>query len=286
VVEEGDLAVIAEIGRLGRLQRHHRHEAHDLAAGLADRITEAAAAQEAAQPVEEDADLHAFPGALGEQLHEALAHGVAAQDEGHDVDAVLRRADAVLEPLEGVLARGEEGDGVAAHGRAGAIEAEHARHEGLGRRAVARRGQDRVERGLARDKFPELPAAEHQVERHADVGDEGDGEQPGEGVARLLAVAHEPGDGKKRQEKTRDRQQMRQHTVGERVLEEGVVISFQRLHRSGQYRHHRPVGKRPVRLGGQTVPVLRARDMDRREAGRSGPRGTRMAVGIPRGSSG
>ena len=82
------------------MQGHHRHELHDFAAGLTQGVAEAAAAEETAETVEQQADLDAFLGALGEQPDDAFAHGITTEDKSHQVNAVFGVADGMFEALE------------------------------------------------------------------------------------------------------------------------------------------------------------------------------------------
>ena len=81
----------------------------------------------------------------------------------------------------------------------------------------------------------------HGIARHLEAEDEGDEEEPGEGVAGLLALAHQPGNGEERQEEARHREQVGHHAVGDGMLDERVVILFQRL-------HHTDIHSIPIRL--------------------------------------
>ena len=137
---------------------------------------------------------------------------------------------------------------VAAQRRAGAVEDEHTRGEGVGRGRGRRSRDDRTELGLAGGEFLELAAAEHQVERHTDIGHKGDREEPGEGVARLLALAHEAGESEESQQKARNGEQVREQAVGDRVLDERVVISFQRLHHWKKIARSGPITQAAARL--------------------------------------
>jgi hypothetical protein len=71
---------------------------------------------------------------------------------------------------------------------------------------------------LSRDEALQFPAPEEQVERHADVRDEHDDEQPGHGVAGLPLFAHEARDQKDREQEAHNGQQVAQNLAVDRVL--------------------------------------------------------------------
>ena len=212
LVEHGDLAMIAEIRRAAPLQHQHWHEALHLAAGLPEWIHEAAAAQETTHGVEQQPYFHPLARALRQQFHDPPPRVIATENEGHQVDRMSGPANLPFELGIRLLAAGEKTHGVSAHRRAPAFA-----HEGLGdgpgrggRGHCGRvRGHGRQAR-LAGDEAPEFAAAEEQVERHADVGDQDDDEQPRHGVARLALFAHEARDQKHREQEPADRQQVAQ----------------------------------------------------------------------------
>jgi hypothetical protein len=73
--------------------------------------------------------------------------------------------------------------------------------------------------GFALDKTTEFPASKHQIQGDADVRDEDDDEQPGEGVSGLAFLGEEAGDEEKSQQEARDRKEVRDDGVGEDVME-------------------------------------------------------------------
>ena len=208
MVEDGQLAVVAQVGRGARTEGQHRHEAADLAAGPADRFDEPPARPEGAESVEEEPHLDAGGGPLGQELHQLAAGFIAAEDEGRDMDLVPGRADVRLERLEVILAGDGQLQPVSADRRAAARGDHGVRHGGGERRLRPRSGagQRRDEARLAAGDAPELAAADQQIERHPDVGDQDDAEQPGEGVGRSPLLAQQPRDEEEGQDEARDRE--------------------------------------------------------------------------------
>ena len=205
--------MIAEIRRAAPLQHQHRHEALHLAAGLPEWFHETAAAQETTHGVEQQPYFHPLARALRQQFHHPPPRVIAAEYEGHQVDRMLGLTNLPFKLGIRLLAAGEKTHGVSAHWRATACA-----HEGLGdgpgrggRGHGGRvRGHGRQTR-LAGDEAPEFAAAEEQVERHADVGDEHDDQQPRHRVSRLPFFAHESRNQKNREQEPTDRQQVAQN---------------------------------------------------------------------------
>ncbi len=198
LVEYGDFAMIAEVGRPPRGERDHRHEPHDLATGFADGINEAAAGENAAEGVELQANLHALTCAFGEELNETPTGVVAPEDKRGDVDGVFGSLDERFEFRVGLFTGRDEAHGVATRGFTGAGGG-----EGVGGGEVGDLGSDGGDARQTRDDGAfalgeafDFASAEEQVERHADVGDQDDHEQPGDGVARGAFFADEAGDRK------------------------------------------------------------------------------------------
>ena len=108
MVEDGHLSVVSQVGRTPRGEGQHRHEPADFAARPPQGFDEPAARRQAADRVEQQADLHALARTFGEELHQAPPRLIAAQDECGDVDAVPGRADMFLQRRKLVLPRRQE----------------------------------------------------------------------------------------------------------------------------------------------------------------------------------
>ena len=146
----------------------------------------------------------------------------APENERREMDGVLRLADMLFQGGEILLAGGEQAEAIPPDGGAAAGRG-HRIRDGRGKRRWGARlgpGQRGDQRGLPLGQPAELPAPEDQVERHPDVGDEDNAEQPGEGVGRRAFLAEQSSDHEKRQQETGDRQEMGQIPVGEESSED------------------------------------------------------------------
>ena len=196
------------------LEREHRHETMHLAARLPDRRREAAAAEQAADRVEQQPDLHPLACARWASSS-TTRRPVASRPRMNVIRLIVWRAsqNAALEFAVGLLAGAEKPDGIAAQRRT-ARRARDRHGGGAGgddRRCGAFHRDGGRQARLAGSQPAQLPAAEDQIERHADVGDEHDAKQPGDRVARLALLAHQARDEENRQQEADDGKQVAQN---------------------------------------------------------------------------
>ena len=108
--------MVAPIGRAFALGRQGRIETGHFPAGAAERAAQAQRDAEAADGVDEQADLDAFLGTCGQQAHDFATDGIVAEDVGREADAALRSLDLPTQFLEGFasMAVAQQAEAVAA----------------------------------------------------------------------------------------------------------------------------------------------------------------------------
>ena len=160
--------------------------------------------------------------ARGKEFYDAPAGVVAPEDKRGDVNGMAGRADMRLERREGFLAVGEKLQGVAAERRRCAGRDGGLRDRAVDRLAVRQRraGNDGEHGGLRARELAEFPAAEEQVERHADPRHQHDDEQPRKRARRRAFLAHQPGDEQQGEDEAGDGGQLGAKAAGEEAPEE------------------------------------------------------------------
>jgi len=147
---------------------------------------------EAAERVHEHFDFEAGAGAGGEVGHDLLRGFVVAKDEGLEVDGFFGAGDFVAQGAVGDDAIGKDLEGIMrefaaeGNGRGGAPGG-----RGGGGEAGGELDGEGVDFEFGLDEAADFAAAEKQIKRNAEPGDEEDDEAPGEDVAGGAALEHE-----------------------------------------------------------------------------------------------
>jgi len=163
-----------------------RLEPGHVPAGLDERRQRAGLQRTRADGVEQQPNVEALRGLLGQHLDEGAADGVVSQNEQLGPELALGALRDLHQPGERGLARPQDPDGVADGRARQPVAADEP--VGLGRL----RQWDRLGfgEGAERDRgAPLLPSAQHEVERESDVGHEHDCQQPRQRRLRRAAVA-------------------------------------------------------------------------------------------------
>lgn len=163
------------------------------------------------QAVEQQPDLHPLPRFFRQRLHDGPPGLVAPEDKGGDVDGMLRALDQLDQRMKGALAvevnrhrvsRPGRGHGARAKGPVRKTQGSH------GFRGLARARVEEV--GLTLAHPPNLAPAEENVQRHAHIGNQDDGQGPRHGAARLAVLPKHIGQHHHGQQETAHRDGMLQ----------------------------------------------------------------------------
>ena len=144
-------------------------EAGDLAAGAAEWTAEAQRDTEAADGVDEQADLDAFFGPGGQEVYDLPADGIVAEDVGREADASLRAFDLPAQFPKGVLAMAvaEEVEAIASEIRLVTQTPSDAVHFllGVGEGRVLSAAKEKEDQGAGNGEEPGQRTPQQQVGR-------------------------------------------------------------------------------------------------------------------------
>ena len=110
-VDDQHLAVVTQVGAALQRRMQRRHEQHHADAGGAQGLEVRAAGHQAAHAVEQQAHAHAGAGLGAQLVDDLLAQRVAAEDEGAQVDRLLRRVEVLPQRLQRLAAIGMDAAG-------------------------------------------------------------------------------------------------------------------------------------------------------------------------------
>ncbi len=216
VVDDDDLAVVAQVGAAAERPVDHRHEPGDPPPGVEQGREPPPPDPPRADAVEQQAHLDPLGRAPRQALDDRLADHVAAEDVGGDVDRPLGLVDEAEQLPVRLLA-------VAAQLHAVARRRLRGRRTTAGRarralRLVAGPSPSRGIHELLAARHPaDLPAAEHQVQRHAHVGQQEDRQHPGDRARRRPLLLQQVRQQHQRQHEAEDREELGRDPEGDRL---------------------------------------------------------------------